>query len=444
MQNEDELRPTGGFLTAAGSAVVKDGKVVSMDIESSDLVDDLSKPYPSPPWQFEQFMNIEMLLFRDSNWFTDFPTTVSWAEYFYSYSRASSADGVIAMDMQVIVRLLETLGPVRVENVQFPITSENVMEYMRSAEEARPAGVTGKWDRKQFIGRLAQPLLEKILQARGQTWTKLVPVLVGLLDERHILVQFDNEDATELLERRTWDGAVRIPLNSDFLMVVDTNMGYNKSNAVMETALDYTVDLSELTRPVSRLVVRQTNHSEADIRCEPLSTLRFLSPPTSPGEIREPVYNIDECHWGYLRIYTPEGTVLLRSTPQEIPEESTMLGERIPARTDDLGSEDIPNAQVFGMMIITPTRQSTATEFEYDLPAEVLTWDEENQLWIYRLKVQKQPGTLAHPITLNLRLPAGTQIVDAASFSFLENNGVWTAHLDLEHDLMLEVGFSPE
>ena len=141
MQNEDELRPTGGFLTAVGTAVVKDGKLLSIEIASSDLVDDFSKPYPIPPWQFEKFMNIELLLFRDSNWFTDFPTTVEWAEYFYSYSRAVSADGVIALDMHVIERMLETLGPVRVTSVSFPITSDNVQEYLRSAEESPPVGV---------------------------------------------------------------------------------------------------------------------------------------------------------------------------------------------------------------------------------------------------------------------------------------------------------------
>jgi hypothetical protein len=159
--------------------------------------------------------------------------------------------------------------------------------------------------------------------------------------------------------------------------------------------------------------------------------------------IPEPIYNIDECHWGYLRIYMPEGTQLLFSTPREIPAESTMLGETIPARTDDLGSEDIPQAQVFGTMVITPTRQSTEAEFEYVLPAEVLTRDEKNDLWVYRLKVQKQPGILAQPFTLNLNLPAGAQI-KSATIPFSANNGVWTAQWELRRDLIIEVGFSLE
>ena len=441
MQNEDELRPTGGFLTAAGSAVVMNGKLISINIESSELVDDLNKPFPIPPWQFTQFMNIEMLLFRDSNWFTDFPTTASWAEYFYSYSRATSADGTIAVDMHVIVRLLETLGPVRVDNVSYPITNENVLDYLRSAEESRPKGVSGKWDRKQFISELAKPLLEKLLNARGQTWTKLMPVMLELLDEKHILLQIDNEEAAAFLTRRNWDGSVRIPQDSDYLMVVDTNMGYNKSNAVMETTFDYNVNLTDPTAPGAFLQVRQINHSTVDIPCEPFSTGRFLLPPNQPGVIADPVYNIDECHWGYLRIYTPEGTKLLRANPQEQPAESTMLGETIPARTDDLGSEDIPGAQVFGMMVLTPTRQSTSTEFEVSLPAAVVTRNAENNTWAYRLKVQKQPAMLAQPFKLTLQLPSGARI-ESASIPFTENDGAWSAQLDLRHDLTIEVIFS--
>lgn len=441
LQNEDELRPTGGYLTAAGPVVVRDGKIISMKIESSELIDNFVKPYPIPPWQFEEFMNIEMLLFRDSNWFTDFPTTASWAEYFYSYSRAASTEGTIAMDMHVIVRLLETLGPIRVEGVNYFITDQNVLNYLRSAEEAPPQGVTGRWNRKQFINDLATPLLNKALEARGQTWTRLFPVLIELLDEKHIVLQFDNEEAAAFLERRNWDGSVRIPDHSDYLMVVDTNMGYNKSNAVMEVSLEYNVDFSLPASPKGSLLVRQTNHSAVILPCEPFSTERFLIDATQPGEMPDPYYNIDECHWGYLRLYTPEGTKLLHSNPHAVPAESTMLGEPIPARTDDLGSEDIPGAQVFGMMVITPTGQSTSTRFDYSLPSRVVTINKEDASWIYHLKVQKQPGTTATPFNLILQLPAGLTI-ENATIPFVEEDGVWKAQLDLRRDLWIEVLFS--
>ena len=441
IQNEDELRPTGGFLTAAGSAVVLNGKVISMNIESSDLLDDFEKPYPSSPWQFKKFMNIDMLLLRDSNWFTNFPTTATWVEYFYSYARSASADGIIAIDMHMVVRLLETLGPVNVNSVSYPITYANVLDYMRSAEQAPPKGANGIWDRKKFIGELAKPLLEKVLNARGATWTKLMPVMLELLDEKHILLQFDNEQASALIKRRNWDGAVRIPPNSDFLMTVDANMGYNKSNAVLETKLDYTVNLTTPTAPSAVLIVDQTNRASLNLACEPFLADHFLHNIAPVGKIYDPVYSIDACHWGYLRIYTPARTTLLRSNPRQIPAESTMFHTIIPASCDNLGSEDIPGAQVFGMMVITPTRQSTSTRFEYSLPETVLAQNAVTKSWTYHIKIQKQPGTIAPPIKFTLNLPDGARI-QSASIPFTQNAGAWTAQIDLRLDLSIEVVFS--
>jgi hypothetical protein len=186
--------------------------------------------------------------------------------------------------------------------------------------------------------------------------------------------------------------------------------------------------------------VQQINHSKVDIPCEPFSTARFILQPSQPGEIPEPYYNIDECHWGYLRVYTPAGTKLTHSNPRLIPAASTMLGNRIPARTDDLGSEEIPGAQVFGMMIITPTGQSTTTEFTYTLPSGIVVKNDENDSWTYHLKVQKQPGTIASSFKLTLHLPEGA-IIENATIPLAENSGVWTAQLDLRHDAEIEVQF---
>ena len=434
IQNEDELRPTGGFLTAAGSVVIMNGKLIGLNIESADLVDDPLKPYPLPPWQFQTYMNIGMLMFRDANWFTNYPTTVSWAEYLYSYTRAVSAAGVIAIDSHLVVRLLKTLGPIQVEGVSYPITSENVMQYMRSAKEYAPADFSGQWDRKQYIGRLARALIEKILQLRGREWSSLMPIVLELLNEKHLLLQFDDEQATRLVARHNWDGAVNIPANSDFNMLVDANLSYNKATVSMETSLDYTIDLTNLNRPTGLLVVRQINHSTREVPCLPRYSARF-----APGHTSSP-YVMDECYWSYLRLYLPAGTKLLRSTPHALPAESTMLGEDIPARTDDLGSEEIHNAQVFGTMTLTPTRTSRATEFEFLLPADVLRQAKQNNLWAYHLKLQKQPGTLARSMSINLRLPAGATLVNT-SLPLTNQHGTWTAQLELRNDLQIEVSF---
>ena len=437
IQNEDELRPTGGFITAGGSAIIMNGNLINLKFENSGLLDDFSKPYPAPPWQFTEFMNIDKLVFRDANWYTDFPRSALLAEYLYSYTRAASSDGIIAIDYHSVEELLKVLGPLTVEKVDYPITSDNVVEYMRTSKEPAPAGFIGEWDYKQYFGRIAKPLLEKILQARGQTWTKLLPVLLQLLNEKHIILQFDEPDAAALIHRRNWDGAVVIPENSDFQMVVDTNMGYNKSNAFMELSAVYSVNLENLSKPKGLLRVRQINHSQLEIKCEPDSTRRF----TPPEKIPQSFYPMDECHWGYLRVYLPKGTRLLRSTPQAIPDTAAILGEAIPARTDDLGDEDIKNAQVYGAMVITPTKSSSRIEFEYSLPDSVLTFDKNIKTWTYNLKLQKQPGPVNRSFLIQIHLPAKSTLV-SSNVHLSENNSTWSFETNLQEDKQIQILFA--
>ena len=50
-----------------------------------------------------------------------------------------------------------------------------------------------------------------------------------------MLIQVDDPILAGLLSRYGWDGAV-IPPPGDFLMVVDSNVGFNKTNAVIGTS----------------------------------------------------------------------------------------------------------------------------------------------------------------------------------------------------------------
>ena len=110
IQNEDELRPTGGFLTAVGRLIVEDGRLTDLSFEGVSKLDDFNKPYPSAPWQLDEYMRSEILLLRDANWFTNFPTTVEWAEFLYAYARPGEIDGVIAVDQHVVVQILREIG----------------------------------------------------------------------------------------------------------------------------------------------------------------------------------------------------------------------------------------------------------------------------------------------------------------------------------------------
>lgn len=428
IQNEDELRPTGGFITAVGQITVEDGRLTQVSFEGVSKLDDYNKPYPEAPWQLDEYMRSEILILRDANWFTSFPTSVEWVKFLYAYTRPIEINGVITVDQHVVMQILREIGPIEVEGEDELITAENVMDYMRQARsELPPAGVDADvWDRKQFINRMAHAMTQKLLSRQGYSLNALLKTLMRLLDEKHILLQFDDPEMKELLAKRGWNGMVQPPSNSDFLMAVDANIGFNKTNLVVDKSLTYEVDLRDLTNPLAHLDVSHINHAQGELTC--------YQYPASVGKKSEQEYPFNDCYWNYLRVYTPAGSRLFGSTPHAIPAGWTLRETPVPAQVDQLGDENIPGTAVYGTLMVVPPGEHLQTRFDLYLPQYVLEQDRQASTWTYRLTVQKQPGTLAVPFSLRLLLPAGMQI-SVSSHELQLKDGCWILETDLRQDL---------
>lgn len=430
VQNEDELRPTGGFITTVGNMVIRNGQVMSLEFERVDDTNDWSKPYPPAPWQLQEYMNAGVLILRDSNWFTDFPTSAVWAEYLYAYDHSHSVDGVIAFDQQFLVMLLKVMGPLKVDGAPYPITSQNVIEYMRSAK-APPQNepIPDGWYRKEFINNIASAVLGQLVSGQENDWKGLTVILFQALQERHLLLQFDDPVVSGLLTKHDWDNAVR-PVSGDYLMVTDTNIGFNKTNAVVDVSLSYDADLSNVVSPVGVLTVIHKNNA-LNNPCIHWNTGQI------PGE---EWYPIDRCYWSYLRVYKQQGAQLLDASPHVIPGEWMLLGKSVPARVDALEEEGLDNAQGFGTLVVVPTGKSLNTGFEFSLPNNVLSQGESSTQYIYRLKVQKQPGTLANPLVLRIHLPNHSRIDTLNMDATIQENNL-LIKTDLRTDVYLELVF---
>ncbi len=431
VQNEDELRPTGGFITSVGNLVIYKGRIISLDFEAVDEQEDWSKPYPSAPWQLQEYMNSRVLILRDANWFTDFPTTVLWAEYLYAYSHSHSVDGVIAFDQHFLVMLLKQLGPLEVEGVAYPITDENVIEYMRQSKKP-PTGETipANWTRKDFIGKIAASLLKKI-DAGNQDWPAIAGVLAQALDQRHLLLQFDNPVVASLTAERGWDNAVR-PGTGDFLMVTDTNIGFNKTNAVVDIGLTYDIDLSDLDAPVGTLTLTHQNNADKNVPCIQWDTGKIIG---------EEWYPIDRCYWSYLRVYKQAGVQLLDATPHPIPSEWMIRHESIPARVDELDEEEITGVQGFGTLLVVPGGETLSTNFRFALPRTVLSFQSNSNELTFHLKVQKQPGTVENPLTIRVHFPKHAVLKSILPGAILQDDDLMLK-TNLLTDVELDVVFT--
>jgi hypothetical protein len=101
------------------------------------------------------------------------------------------------------------------------------------------------------MGQIASAAMERLTTLAGQSGQTgqgvdpvgLARALMLALDEKHILAYMTDPQAAAFLRTRKWDGGLPDWLAaSDTLMVVDSNVGFNKVDPNVERAIHYQVD----------------------------------------------------------------------------------------------------------------------------------------------------------------------------------------------------------
>jgi len=429
-QNQDELRPTGGFITGVALVTVAGGRPTAFSLTDANAVDDFTRgPYPAPPAPLQRYMLSELWVLRDANWSPDFPAAAQTMRELYALGQGQAVDGVIAFDQTALQRLLAVLGPVEVAALAEPVTAENFLDLMRQAWSDTPPAEWGT-ERKEFMGPLAQALLARLTATRDPgTFLALGRAGLDLLAERHVLIALPEPPVAGFLAQRGWDGAVR-PGDHDFLMVVDANLGFNKVNAAIAQYLAYHVDLTNPAAPLATLTVTYTNTVPTAKACVHFGVANAS---TQYGDY------LNDCYWDYWRVLLPGGAAVLSAPANAVPGAELLSGQadRAPA---EIGPGPAGTTQVAGLFVLAPLAAHT-TGLTYQLPPAALDTTRRGQA-VYRLHVQKQAGTGALPLALTLTVPAGWTVARASAPVLSPPGQPVHLALDLRTDLDLEITFA--
>jgi hypothetical protein len=448
-QNNHELRPTGGFISGVGELHVDGGRLKSLSFTDSYAVDNLEVPHDLTPLDLQQTLAAQLWLLRDANWDADFPTSARRVLDIYQRDRGVQADGVIALDLTALEWLVDALGPIPLPDGDQSLTGDNLVRLLQAQWENPEGGpaLEGRWDaewwqhRKDFMGEIAGAALDKLLAApsgagqvaSGLDLVALARTLSRSLDEKHLLLYFTDPQAGTLLRARNWDGALSVPpLPMDALLVVDTNVGFNKVDPNVARTMHYALDLGAADGPEARLTVTYQNHSTRAV----------------DGCVQEAWYGdsytdmMDRCYWNYMRVYVPAGSQLLEGPDLALPPGSLL------AQSSDLALPATisptlagSNWTVWAAFFDVAPGADRSLAYHYRLPSSVLEPTPEG-LVQYRLRVQKQPGTRAVPLQLEVRLPPGAELVTASPAGALSmDGGVLSASMDLRRDRYVEIVF---
>lgn len=408
-QNNQELRATGGFISGVGELRVAGGRLEGsaggqggLDFRDSYAVDNLAVPHEVAPDDFQHVLMGDLIFFRDANWDPDFATSARRALEIYARDQGVEADGVVALDLSALRLLVDAAGPLTVAGVVEPVDGGNVMRVIQG-QWSQPVGSDGEdwWlHRKDFMGDVAAALIGRLREPQGVDPAALVSAVKRALDEKHLLVYLPDPEAAALLRARNWDGALPAPgLAGDFLMLVDSNAGFNKVDARIERSLHYQVDLAAAGPSRAHVAVTYRHGGKKPVG-DCVQEARY-------GDAYEDM--LERCYWDYARLYVPGGSRLMQG-PELPAGPAGSLAARSGTSPPLEPALEAGNRAIWTAFFSLAPGQEQTVAWQYELPAEV-TLSRPDGLLEYRLRAAKQAGTEAVPLRLEIRLPDGAELV---------------------------------
>ncbi len=406
-QNEDELRPTGGFLTGGGVITIENGRILDLALKDSNGVDNWrDKPYDLPPQPLVDFMLSEMFLFRDANFWANFPQSAQTAMDLYAYGQDESAlNGAVAIDQEFMRLLIDATGPIAIDESR-EINAQNLIRTLQRARDPEEGQAIGDWvgDRKAFLSGFAGAIRTKL----ESDFTSVDPVklarnMLAALDQRHVQVYMLDGGTAQALTDAGWDGRLPEAPPGDFWMVVDTNVGFNKANLFINRAFDYTVDLRTPDAPSARLTTTYAHGGEpTDTPCYQGVEQEFEA---GTGYLTL----ANKCYWNYVRVFAPTGSQLTDSSRHVVPAETLFSGTQWDSIA--LPIQDTTWLATFANFMLLPQGESAEFFVAYDLPQAILT-SLPDDTTLYELHIQKQAGTRPEPLQVQVQLPDGAEILE--------------------------------
>ena len=358
-QNENEIRPTGGFIGSFALLDIKDGKIVGLDVPpggSYDLQGQLDT-YVEPPAPL--LLANKRWEFQDGNWFPDFPASAEKLLWFYRHSRGITADGVIAVNSKVLEKLLGIVGPVTDTKRNITITSDNVLPTIQNIVETSPEKQLGK--PKQIIADLAPKFINILTNSAP---ADIMPILTGLKESlvtKQIQAYFTDQRVEKIIKKYGWGGQILATnAGQDFLMVVNTNIQGQKSDANIKQSISHQAVIATDGTITDTVIITRAHN----------------------GSNTEDLY--DATNIDYLRLYVPAGSKLISAQGFTWPDEKHFrapdswsepdawlnLSEKTVATDPTSGTKitDEFGKTAFGNWVITEPGDVSQAIFVYELP----------------------------------------------------------------------------
>lgn len=356
-QNNQELRPTGGFLQAVAIITVDQGMIVDSQVYSSYELDQKLGGAVVPPDEVLKLLGENKWYLRDSNWDPDFSKSGKQIIWFLEQELNKNVDGVIGINLLVMQNFLKELGPLDLAEFNEVITDKNLFERSEFHSEIKLVESSSVED---YQAKLLKYLIRDLLAKGQDNPQKLLTALKKSLQEKQMTLYFEQTELNQAVSGLGWTGELvvpqcptqmsTLPCHVDSLVVNEANIGINKANFHTTREDFHEIEIANSQVKHQRTI---TLNNEAFSNAWP------------KGEYR-----------AYFRFFLPEHaqSVSLMVDGQKISEKDVLLAKQ-------------GNRLVLGLLTSTPIKTKKTIELSYSLPLEF------SKPYSYVFFSQKQPGT---------------------------------------------------
>lgn len=389
LQDNMELRPTGGFISSFAFLTFEKGKLLDFKVEDVYTADSQLKGRVEPPEPIKKYLGETNWFLRDSNWDPDFPTAAAQAEWFLEKELARNTDGTIGLTLNFIQEVLRNLGPIHLPEYDEIITADNLFERAVYYSEIDFSPGLGQ---KDFLNQLVSLLFKKIKQMEDEDWLKLGKAIEKGLVEKQLLISLNKEKSSWFFRDRGWDGTIRRQAITqegvglgDYLMLVEANLSVNKVNFFLKRKLKHETTILEEGELIESLIISYENTS--------------ASSGWPGGEYKN-----------YLRLYLPSKSRLISVEIGEDENSFIQLSDSKVDRFEEHGK------QIFGFLLTIPAKEKRLFKITYQPEDKI---DFKNNLASYLFFWQKQPGVGADELKFLVNFPSSFKPIKIAPMAKL-------------------------
>ena len=375
-QNNDEIRPTWGFMWSMWVIRVYKWKVI--DIQKSDVYAyewEINKQYsqnneaklPAPVW-LNQITGTWWL--RDSNYDPMIKDTAADIKWFLDRIDVN-IDGIIFINKWTIEEILRVSWWIEFDQLWEKITDENFSRIISTLVEAKVSKVWTLWTPKQILFDFAEWFYKHMKD--NNDYVPYAKVIFNQLNSRDIIIYSFHPEENSLLWKLGINWDISFYNTLDFSYPVFTSLSWNKSDRYIKTIYNTQVqEIWKCSYENTLQIVRK--HQYNSIEEQKIDELMDKYNISDQHHIRYIQWKWD--NYQYVRVYLPRNAI--------IKEQDWYVIERF------------SRYQIVSFFIKTRLYETTTHELNYSISKPNCNW--------YSYKLYKQPGIKIYDMNMNFNL----------------------------------------